>query len=143
MRGKDAAALALHRFGLGPAHGTIAAIANDPRGALLSDLDRPGAAYVSAKLPSSAVAARAVYDFHAEQQARSKLAQHAKKEAEAMGTAGASDASMSAPAKPSDRRCRSIFSRMKRPRVMRRLPGPTSVCRAPGVVLVQPFLHFC
>ena len=99
-RGKDAAALALHRFGFGPAHDTIAAIANDPRGALLSDLDRPGAGYLSTKLPSSAVAARAVSDFRAEQQARSKLVQRAKKEAEALGMAGASDAAMSAPAKP-------------------------------------------
>ena len=57
-RGKEAAALALHRFGFGPARDSIAAIAGDPRGALLSDLDRPGAGYVAAKLPSSGVAAR-------------------------------------------------------------------------------------
>jgi hypothetical protein len=36
------AALALHRFGLGPRPGTIAAIASDPRGALLAELERPG-----------------------------------------------------------------------------------------------------
>ncbi len=100
-RGKDAAALALHRFGFGPAQQTIAAIANDPRGALLSDLDRPGAGFVATKLPSSAAAARAVSDFRAEQQAKSKLAQRAKKEAEAAGMAAASDAAPSAPAKPS------------------------------------------
>ena len=37
------AALALHRFGLGPAAGSIAAIADDPRGALLAELEQPGA----------------------------------------------------------------------------------------------------
>ena len=39
---KGAAALALHRFGLGPRAGSIAAIASDPRGALLAELDQPG-----------------------------------------------------------------------------------------------------
>jgi hypothetical protein len=82
-RGKEAAALALHRFGFGPARDLISAIAGDPRGALLSDLDRPGAGYLAAKLPSSGAAARAISDFRAEEQAKSKLAQRAKKEAEA------------------------------------------------------------
>ena len=31
------AALALHRFGLGPRTGSIAAVAGDPRGALLAE----------------------------------------------------------------------------------------------------------
>jgi uncharacterized protein (DUF1800 family) len=35
------AALALHRFGLGPRSESIAAIASDPRGALLAELDKP------------------------------------------------------------------------------------------------------
>jgi len=82
-RGKEAAALALHRFGFGPARDSIAAIAGDPRGALLSDLDRPGAGYLAARLPSSGAAARAISDFRAEEQAKAKLAQRAKKEAEA------------------------------------------------------------
>jgi hypothetical protein len=42
-------ALALHRFGFGPRVGLIAAIAADLRGALLADIDRPGAG----KLPSA------------------------------------------------------------------------------------------
>jgi uncharacterized protein (DUF1800 family) len=101
-RGKEAAALALHRFGFGASRDSIAA---DPRGALLSDLDRPGAGFLAVKLPSSAAAARAVSDFRAEEQAKSKLAQRAKKEAEA-GMASASDAAastptMSTPPKPS------------------------------------------
>jgi uncharacterized protein (DUF1800 family) len=40
---KTQAALALHRFGFGPRAGSIAAIASDPRGALLAELDRKGA----------------------------------------------------------------------------------------------------
>jgi uncharacterized protein (DUF1800 family) len=101
-RGKEAAALALHRFGFGPARDSISAIAADPRGALLSDLDRPDAGYLAVKLPSSSAAARAISDFRAEQQAKSKLAQRAKKEAEAMGTASASDAPVAAPPKPAE-----------------------------------------
>ena len=104
-RGKEAAALALHRFGFGASRDSITATAADPRGALLSDLDRPGAGFLAAKLPSSAAAARAVSDFRAEEQAKSKLAQRAKKEAEA-GMASANDAAastptMSTPPKPS------------------------------------------
>jgi uncharacterized protein (DUF1800 family) len=82
-RGKEAAALALHRFGFGPARDSIAAIAGDPRGALLSDIERPGAGYLAASLPSGSKAAREVSDFRAEEQAKKKLAQRAQKLAEA------------------------------------------------------------
>ena len=77
-RGKEAAALALHRFGFGPATGSIAAIATDPQGALMADLARPQAGLVAASLPSSTQAARAVSDFQAEQQAKRKLEARAK-----------------------------------------------------------------
>ncbi len=90
-RGKEAAALALHRFGFGPSRDSISAVAADPRGALLADLDRPGAGYVAAKLPSSAAAARAISDFRAEEQAKSKLAQRAKKLGEANNIASLVD----------------------------------------------------
>jgi uncharacterized protein (DUF1800 family) len=88
------AALALHRFGLGPVGDTIAAIANDPRGAVLADLERPGAGLVAAaNLPNSAQAGRALFEFNAEQRAQEKLAQRAKQEAEAKGmAAGMADA---------------------------------------------------
>src|SRR5262249_11291475 len=80
------AGLALHRFGFGPVAGSIAAIADDPRGALLADLERPGAGRVAAaNLPSSGQAARAFFEFRAERQAKEKLAQRAKTEAEAKG----------------------------------------------------------
>src|SRR2546423_14448270 len=86
------AALALHRFGFGPVAGSIAAIADDPRGALLADLERPGAGRVAAAhLPNSAQAARTLFEFRAERLAKEKLAQRAKKaaEAEGMGSAAA------------------------------------------------------
>jgi uncharacterized protein (DUF1800 family) len=94
--GKEAAALALHRFGFGPGSGSIAEIAADPRGALLADLDRPGSGGLSVDLPSSGAAARAVFDFRAEERAQQKLAQRASKAAEAntMGSSGAMTASM-------------------------------------------------
>jgi uncharacterized protein (DUF1800 family) len=58
------AALALHRFGLGPRADTIGKIAADPRGALLADLDRAGAgALVDPDLLTSAEAAQAGRDF--------------------------------------------------------------------------------
>jgi uncharacterized protein (DUF1800 family) len=85
---KMEAALALHRFGFGPVHDSIAMIAEDPRGALLADLERPGAGRVAAaNLPNSGAAARALFEFRAEQQAKEKLALRAKKEAEAQRTA--------------------------------------------------------
>jgi len=86
------AALALHRFGFGPVAGSIAAIADDPRGALLADLERPGAGRVAAAhLPNSAQAARTLFEFRAERLAKEKLAQRAKQaaEAEGMGSAAA------------------------------------------------------
>ena len=63
-----AAAIALHRFGMGPRAGSIAAVASDPRGALLADLERPGAGrIIAAGLMSSGEAARAVFAFREEQ----------------------------------------------------------------------------
>jgi uncharacterized protein (DUF1800 family) len=90
---KFEAALALHRFGFGPVAGSIAAIADDPRGALLADLERPGAGRVAAaNLPNSGQAARSLFEFRAERLAKEKLAERAKKEAEAKGiVVGAAD----------------------------------------------------
>jgi uncharacterized protein (DUF1800 family) len=68
------AALALHRFGFGPRAGTIAAIASDPRGALLADLDRPNAGKVpDVGLLSSGAASRMAADFNAERTAKQRL----------------------------------------------------------------------
>jgi uncharacterized protein (DUF1800 family) len=91
---KEVAALALNRFGLGPRLGSIAAIASDPRGALLAELDQPQAgALAASQLPTSAEAFRAVADANAERRAREIVmarAQEAKRAAEpAMNEASA------------------------------------------------------
>jgi uncharacterized protein (DUF1800 family) len=84
--GKNAAALGLHRFGFGPVGEAINAIAADPRGALLADLERPGAGRLAAPdLLSSAEAAREVFDFRAERRAEQKLALRQQKGAETNG----------------------------------------------------------
>jgi uncharacterized protein (DUF1800 family) len=78
------AALALHRFGFGPAPGAIAAIADDPRGAIQADLQRHRAGLVAApSLPDSAAASRAFFEYRAKQQAQRKLAERAKRQASA------------------------------------------------------------
>src|SRR4051794_13670496 len=87
---KGAAALALHRFGLGPRVGSIAAIASDPRGALLAELDKPGAGQaIGYDLISSAQAARKAFLFNQTRQAQqiaTKMAE--EKRAEEMRAAG-------------------------------------------------------
>ena len=84
---KAEALLALHRFGMGPRPGSVAAIEADPRGALIAELERPSAAELaaaslpsSANLPSSAKAFRAVTDAYAKRQAKAIVA---KKEQDA------------------------------------------------------------
>jgi uncharacterized protein (DUF1800 family) len=68
------AALALHRFGFGPRAGSIAAIASDPRGALLAELDKPNAGNIpDAGLMSSGAASRMASNFIAERAAKQKL----------------------------------------------------------------------
>src|ERR1700730_5546304 len=79
---KAEAALALHRFGFGPRAVSIAAIASDPRGALLAELDRKGVGLTTAPgLMSSAQASRAIADFNAERQAQDRMDRR-KREAE-------------------------------------------------------------
>jgi len=86
--GKAAAALGLHRFGFGPVADAIAAIAADPRGALVADLERPGGGRLDAPdLMSSAAAAREVFDFRAERRAEQKRASRQQKQASASGEA--------------------------------------------------------
>ena len=92
---KATAALALHRFGLGPRAGSIAAIASDPRGALLAELDKPDAGRVAGTgLMASAEASRALFEYRAELQARQTLA---RREAERQrATMGDGDKPMAA-----------------------------------------------
>ena len=73
--------LALHRFGMGPRPGSIAAVGTDPRGALIAELDRPLLLTAAASLPTSAKAYRTVADANARRAARAKQAQlQAKKQ---------------------------------------------------------------
>jgi uncharacterized protein (DUF1800 family) len=77
---KAEAALALHRFGMGPRPGSIAAIETDPRGALIAELERSSASPIAIPGLSSAKAFRAVNDANAKRQAKTILA---KKEQDA------------------------------------------------------------
>ncbi|MGL9621133.1 DUF1800 domain-containing protein [Bradyrhizobium sp. U531] len=72
---KAEAVLALHRFGMGPRPGSIAALGSDPRGALIAELDRPLGLSAAASLPASAKAYRTVADANARRAARAKQAQ--------------------------------------------------------------------
>ncbi len=98
---KAAAAIALHRFGLGPRSGSIGAIASDPRGALLSELDNPQAGRLEDPgLRSAAESARAAFNFRQEQRAI-RLAERAARDGNSgkTDTAGASP-EMKAPEQP-------------------------------------------
>ncbi|MBW7970501.1 DUF1800 family protein [Bradyrhizobium sp. BR 10289] len=89
---KAAAVLALHRFGMGPRPGSVAALGSDPRGALIAELDRPLALTAAASLPPSAKAYRIVADANARRAARAKQAQQqAKKQQMAAATAMSED----------------------------------------------------
>jgi uncharacterized protein (DUF1800 family) len=93
---KYQAALALHRFGLGPKPGTvpgsIAAIASDPRGALLAELEKPGAGLiVDATLMTAAKSAMAAFNFREARQA-AEIAQKMADQAKAETTGNAEEA---------------------------------------------------
>jgi uncharacterized protein (DUF1800 family) len=89
---KAEAVMALHRFGMGPRPGSVAAIETDPRGALIAELDRPHAGEIAAtSLPSSAKAFRTVTDAFAKRQAKARVA---KKEQDAKRQQMAETASM-------------------------------------------------
>ena len=76
------AAVALHRFGFGPRAGSIAALASDPRGALLSELDRPNVGQVAnAGLMTSGQISRTAFEFNQERQAKQRLEERRKEAA--------------------------------------------------------------
>lgn len=88
---KAEAVLALHRFGMGPRPGSVAAIGTDPRGALIAELDRPLVLAAAASLPSSAKAYRTVADANARRTARAKQAQQQAKKQQMASAPLASD----------------------------------------------------
>jgi uncharacterized protein (DUF1800 family) len=75
---KSEALFALHRFGFGPRAGSAAAIGADSRGALLADIERPGAAALTVNMPSSGEAARAALEVREARRA-TRLAREAAK----------------------------------------------------------------
>src|ERR1700678_4454498 len=76
------AVLALHRFGMGPRPGSVAAIEADPRGALIAELERPSVALpAAAALPSTSKAFRTVQDADAKRQAQTIVATRKQQEA--------------------------------------------------------------
>lgn len=78
---KMLAATALHRFGFGPRAGSLASVAADPRGAVLAELDRPGAGRIAdSDLLTTGEAARAAFDFRQEKKA-ARLALRSEREA--------------------------------------------------------------
>src|SRR5262252_6240804 len=80
---KAEAALALHRFGLGPRAGSIAVVASDPRGALLGELDRAGAGHIDdGDLLTSGTAARVAFAYQQAQRA-ARQAERAAQQANA------------------------------------------------------------
>jgi uncharacterized protein (DUF1800 family) len=126
---KGAAALALHRFGLGPRAGSIDAIASDPRGALLAEIEKPGAGQiVNPELLTSAQAARLAFSFNQAEQAK-RIASRVSEEQRNSGAAvvtpmeppKADDAAMAAlpppaepatPSPPAQNRNREIKARI-------------------------------
>src|SRR5215218_5979737 len=89
---KGAAALALHRFGFGPRDGAISAIASDPRGALLAELDKPGIGQiVNAELMTAAKSSAASFNFRQERQARLIAQRQAEEERKATMDAAKAD----------------------------------------------------
>ncbi|HKF08445.1 MAG TPA: DUF1800 family protein, partial [Xanthobacteraceae bacterium] len=96
------AALALHRFGFGPRPGTIAAIASDPRGALLADLEAPNAGQiVNTDLPTSGAEIRAGFEFNAARLAQANQERRRKEAAQAAAAENpGADNSMAAADKP-------------------------------------------
>ena len=93
---KTLAATALHRFGFGPRAGSIASVAADPRGAMLAELDRPGAGRIAdSDLLTTGEAARAAFDFRQERKA-GRLALRAESEAKQAEAKKVADTAMAA-----------------------------------------------
>src|SRR4051812_31482379 len=98
---KIQAALALHRFGFGPRPGSIAAIASDPRGALLAEIDRPDAGRIAdPALSASAVSSRLVFEFNQERSAQQKLERAKREDEQKMASAAGAEKPAEAAASP-------------------------------------------
>jgi len=96
---KSEALFALHRFGFGPRAGSATAIRNDPRGALLAAIERPGAALLTVSMPSSGEAARAALEAREARRA-TRLAREAARTANPSATPPDASATPNLPATP-------------------------------------------
>jgi uncharacterized protein (DUF1800 family) len=95
------AALALHRFGFGPKAGSIDALAADPMGAVLADLEAPNTGQiVNADLPTSGAENRTVFEFNAARIAQANLERRRKEAAQAAGMDNPDGNAMPATDKP-------------------------------------------
>jgi uncharacterized protein (DUF1800 family) len=105
LEDKMQAAVALHRFGLVPRAGGLAAFSRDPRGALIAELsDKNAGQIVNDDLMSSGEALRAAFDFRQERKAQ-RLARRAGEETERTAKAQArlqpdAKVEMAAPVEP-------------------------------------------
>src|SRR5262249_50470303 len=85
---KAEAALALHRFGLGPRAGSITAVPSGPRGALLAEWGRRAAGRLGkADWRTSGTAARVAFAYHQAQRA-ARQAERAAQQANPPSSAG-------------------------------------------------------
>ncbi len=115
---RQVAALALHRFGFGPRLGSIAELAADPRGALIAELERPGAGRITdPDLMSTGEAARAAFDFRQQRKALRQAANAAAKRPAIEPGPPGGGSSMAPPDAPST-------GEMQPPRQARRNPQP-------------------
>ena len=122
---KAEAALALHRFGLGPRAGSVAAIASDPRGALLAELDRAGAGRIAGTdLLASGEAARAAFAF--------QQAQRAARQAERAAQAAQNSNAPSANSRGASAQATSPASPEMKPAEQAGTPTPAQPPRNPG-----------
>lgn len=97
---KIQAAIGLHRFGLAPKAGGLAAFSKDPRAALIAELERPNAGQiVNDDLLNVGEAARATFDFRQERKAE-RLARRAGDEVDKAAARDAANAAKSAMATP-------------------------------------------
>jgi uncharacterized protein (DUF1800 family) len=124
---KAEAALALHRFGFGPRVGSIAAIAADPRGALLADIDRPGAGTLTAgDMHTTGEAARAAFKVR-EERRTARLAERAEREAAKASSAAGGNAPASGATSPQEQ---AMAGAPNLPRPGTNLPNPNSAAAA-------------
>ena len=148
---KAEAVLALHRFGMGPRPGSIAAIESDPRGALLAELDRPRAGEVAARIVAVERAglphgrrrqrrAAGPADRWRRARKRRRRAAAGPSMAEGAEQAGMRDGGQDGRRSGSRPRAADLPQRGESAH-RRRARRRDRLCRAAGVVLVEPFLH--